>query len=190
MIKYPTLDELLAESKDGTFQIELHRSFVSLLSLMLKALLSGIFACLINYWAFASDSSFGHSLPISLRWLALIPTYFILEMLRQRFNELYIFNQERVVQKSGILSINYRSPTAKYSDIRSLICHQSLLGRALNYGDIQIGTAAQDDNEIIIKGVYNPKGLLAFISELRARCLELEGISVADHRATTMRTGE
>jgi hypothetical protein len=104
---------------------------------------------------------------LSVRWLALIPAGLLLEILRRLYDDLYILRDERVLHQDGKLSLKYSVPAVRYSDIRAITVYQDLLGRILDYGDVDIGTAAQAGAEISIYGVRSPKELARVLDEFR-----------------------
>jgi hypothetical protein len=55
----------------------------------------------------------------------------------------------------------------KYIDIRGIRVNQSIWGRIFNYGDVLIGTAAQDESEIILAAVDSPDELSQVLEDAR-----------------------
>jgi membrane protein YdbS with pleckstrin-like domain len=105
---------------------------------------------------------------LSFRWLSIVPLCMFFEIVRKYHDHLFVFERERVVHHLGLLSLTYNVPSVRYFDIRALQVNQGLLGRLLNFGDIELSTAAQDRAEVIIKGVYAPLALAQFIDEMRS----------------------
>ena len=122
-------------------------------------------------------------LPISpvllARFLGLIPMLFLLELLRRRYNNLYQFGIHRVTHKKGRLSLQYEVPVIKYGDIRAINVRQRFWGRVLDFGSVSIGTAAQQDDEMVIEGVRAPEELARLIDFLRTKSDETESTEAA-----------
>jgi len=123
------------------------------------ALTAGLTAALLD------DGLLGGA--ISVRWLAVVPAAILLEIFRRLYDDLYIFREERVLHHDGKLSLTYVVPAIRYSDIRAITVYQNVWGRLLDYGDIAVGTAAQDGAEISFIGIRDPKGLARLLDELR-----------------------
>jgi len=102
-----------------------------------------------------------------VRYVALFPALVLLELLRRYHNDLYIFSNNRVTHLHGRFSLAYHVPVVKYADIRSINVFQTVWGRILNYGDVVIGTAAQQGYELTITGVKDPERLAYLIDSLR-----------------------
>lgn len=166
--RYPDLNTLL-EGKDRAKLLVIKRSWLSILSsvfLFLKALLIVYIIELIFY-----DVNWTKYLPFlehfSLRWLAIVPLLFFLEILRRYHNDVYIFGLQRLTRISGRLGLSYKVPTVNYAHIRSVKVDQDIYGRIFNYGNLAISTAAQEDVELWIEGVRDPEGLSTLIEEIR-----------------------
>ena len=186
---YPSTQELL-RSSPGTDLLTIRRSIRSMLplcglflaSLVVTYSLTGIY----------KDSGLFTGVPflptLSVRWLALIPAGCLLEIIRRLYDDLYIFRDERILHQDGKLSLKYMIPTVRYSDIRAITVYQDLLGRILDYGDIDVGTAAQDGAEISFYGVRAPKELARILDEFRnyhrARTGEVESRPVVAQALT------
>jgi len=84
---------------------------------------------------------------------------FAIEALRRYFNDLYRFNSARIIHHHGRLSLNYHVSSLKYDDIRETLVEQSIIGRLLGYGHVNIATASTSDFEIELRYVSNPKAL-------------------------------
>lgn len=103
----------------------------------------------------------------SFRWFALIPVGILLETLRQLFNNVYVVTRGSIMAKEGRWSLNYRSPSIRYSDIRAVTVRQNFWGRILDVGDVVLDTAAQETSEVLLLGVSNPDDLARMIEEMR-----------------------
>lgn len=168
MANYPDLHTLLANpDKDRLY--ELHRSWRSFLGIGLLLAFSVLVVYLLNY--FFHDVRFNTELPVikylSVRWLALIPIGILLELLRRRKDDLYIFGIDRLTHLNGRLSLAYSVPSIRYSHIRAITVRQTLIGRIFNYGDIECGTAAHEGVELTVNGVVDPYALSRLIESLR-----------------------
>lgn len=167
MAGYPELSALLADrSRRSTFCV--HRSLLSILSLFAWC----------GFWVFviySLDWYLSDFTPpdwlivrhLSLRWLALIPSLLLLEILRRRFDNLWVFERKQVKHLGGRLSLHYFQPTIRYSDVRAITVHQGLLDRLLNVGDVQVETAGTDQVEMVLSGVRAPHELAFLIDRLR-----------------------
>lgn len=109
------------------------------------------------------------------RLTGVIPFAILLETLRRYYNDLYILGDDTVKRKHGRLSLKYAVPTVKYVDIRGMMVSQTFWGRILGYGNIEIGTAAQDGAELTIETVDAPHQLSNIIESFKT--LNLKSMS-------------
>lgn len=178
---YPSVSELLS-GDDKDCLLGVHRSLRSVFPLIFGFLFSAVAVYQIIAWT--DNSEWLKTLPllrhISPRWLGLIPALFFLELLRRHHDDLYIFTDSRIQHKAGRLSLNYRIPSVKFVDIRSIRVVQSVWGRILGYGDIELGTAAQADSELVLQGVLAPRELAELVEDLRATADASQGQSRKD----------
>lgn len=163
MSLYPYAKDLL-QNASGPHLLELRRSLRSMIPLIVVfivtlAMTAGLTA------SFRDEGLLGGA--ISVRWLAVVPAVILLEIFRRIYDDLYIFREERVLHHDGKLSLTYVVPAVRYSDIRAITVYQNVWGRLLDFGDIAVGTAAQDGAEISFIGVRDPKGLARLLDELR-----------------------
>ena len=176
MSYYPTISELLEHQKtSGSDQfLEIRRSFRSIMSHMVWFGISVIIIVLINI--FFGNSEFVHSTPIlnyiSLRGLAIIPIAILLEILRKHQDNLYLFDLHRITQHAGRLSLNYAVPVIRYVDIRGIAVHQDIFGRIFDYGNVELGTAAEEGSEVVLTGVRAPRELARLVDILRSNSVE------------------
>ena len=105
---------------------------------------------------------------ISFRWTAIVPIGMLLELTRRYNDNMYIFERDRITHHAGLLSLTYHVPAIRYSDIRAIQVRQGIMGRILNYGDIELCTSAQEKAELTLRGVHAPLALSGFIQEMRA----------------------
>lgn len=165
---YPDLETLL-QGKDRAKLLVIKRSWLSILSsvfLFLKALLIVYVINLIFY-----DVQFSKYIPFlkyfSIRWLAIVPAIFLIEVIRRYHNDIYILGLQRITRISGRLGLSYKVPTVNYAHIRSVRVDQDIYGRIFNYGNIAVSTAAQEDVELWLEGIRDPEGLAGLIEDIR-----------------------
>lgn len=156
MAAYPDVKELLT-APDKSELLQVRRSWRSILSNIFASVAAAIIVYGINNY-FEEPR---------LRWLGIVPALLLLESLRRYHDDLYTIGESSITHRSGRLSLSYSIPVVKYLHIRSLAVIQDIWGRIFDYGDISIATAAQDRNEMIIKGVRSPLGLASLLEDLR-----------------------
>ena len=169
MSAYPTYESLL-RSANPKEVLHVKRSISSILSLCAGVFISILVVLAINlfFGGVLELSAFSPNYPdISLRWLGIVPALLLLNVLRAYHNDLYVFGLHGVTQYQGRLSLNKRVPYVKYSDILSLKVRQDPWGRVLNYGDIDLDTAADAGVEMVVAGVSNPDELSRLVEQLR-----------------------
>jgi len=110
----------------------------------------------------------------SPRWLTLIPLIFLAEVFRKYHDDLYIFGTHKITHQRGRLSLSYKVPVVKYLDIRSITVIQDIWGRILDFGNIEISTAAQQGPEMVVTGVRAPEDLALLVEDLRNYSRDLE----------------
>jgi len=122
-----------------------------------------VIICLILFFIVRTTSGFMNV----VRWigsifLAITFVYFLYrEWYRRR--DIWAVTNLRVIDEKGIFNLfSKESPLEK---INNLSYYQSLLGRILRYGDVEIQTAAED-GATIYKKVTNPK----LLKDTIARC--------------------
>lgn len=137
--------------------LEINRSPRSILGYILAALcpilIGYIFVQIFESWSYM--------------WLATGSLFIALEALRVYHDDLYVFDREKITHKGGRLSLTYEVPVIRYSDIRSIEVVQSVAGRLFDYGNISLGTASHEGEEMSIEGVRNPNELGIALDELR-----------------------
>lgn len=173
MSQYPSIDELEEITKENPDKnsklFETRKSVRSILSQLFMFFIAAGIVIAINM--FFPDSSllgyFTTKYHISMRWLGIFPTLFFLETLRRYHDDLYSFTPHNLTHYDGRFSLNYSVPNIRYVDIRAVIVYQDLFGRLLDYGDIEVDTAAQERTEMYIAGVRSPQELADLIEALR-----------------------
>lgn len=88
-------------------------------------------------------------------WIALV----IVATWIRRLATLYTVTDRRLIVRRGILSRNERS--ASLDRIQNVNTGQGLVGRILNFGDIEFDTAGSDlgDSDLALRGVADPHGI-------------------------------
>ena len=178
MSVYPEFSDIIRTEPDEEGRLfEVHRSMRSILPLLVAFLISAIFVYSAIFYL--ESSGLGDTIPfvrrVSPRWLAIIPAAFLLEILRRKFDDLYAFSENRVEHFAGRLSLRYNVPSVSYIDIRSVRVRQSIWGRIFDYGNVELGTAAQADSELTLESVRDPESLANIIEQFRAYVEEREG---------------
>lgn len=84
----------------------------------------------------------------------------------------YVVDSRGLESRVGILGLNQRITRVRYNDIRSAETEQTIVGRFLNVGDVEVGTAATSQIEIIFRGVSAPQELQNMIQRERDRWLQ------------------
>ena len=170
---YPPIEEIFSRT-DTPRLLEVNRSVLSIASAIIWFILSSSIAIIIL--SYFGNVSIFTNIPllssIKLRWIVLIPAIQLLAILRLYHDNLYVFYKNRMTHLGGRLSLQYYVPEINYKDIRAIGVQQDILGRILDYGNIQIDTAAMDTSEIIIEGVRAPFELSKIIEFFRAQELK------------------
>ena len=123
----------------------------------------------------AGNTSIVFSLP--LFWL--IPCVPLLIGITRIYDVRYIIDSRGLEARIGILRLNQRIIRVRYNDIRSAETEQTILERVLNVGDVEVGTAATSDIEIIFAGVSAPQELQNIIQRERDRWLQAGSSQIA-----------
>jgi hypothetical protein len=166
LVAYPSITELTQnKSPSDPVLFTTQRSYKSMIP---RFIIFFILAYATYLYNSASLSTPVPLLGISPRLVGLIPFIYFLNIIRRHNDDLYIFELDRIVRQQGRYWFTYKIPTVKYADIRGIVVHQSFWARIFNYGDIHIGTSAQDQNEVQIVGVSEPYELSELIEEFRA----------------------
>lgn len=155
MTCYPSAEEMIERGENSVLHI--HRSFRSSLGLMLMTALSvaGVLYCILHYGS-------------AFRWAAILPVIFVLEIARRYINDLYIISRDQVAHQQGRISLRYAVPSIRCIDLRAINIEQTLWGRILNFGGVNLCTAAQSGAEVTMDGVAAPQELAKLIDDLRA----------------------
>ncbi len=106
-------------------------------------------------------------LHLPLFWL--LPLGSLLELLYRIYNNRYSIDPTYVEARTGILSLNQQVVRIRYEDIRGVESDQGILGRLLDFGDVQVGTAASSEMEVVFHGIAAPKEVREMIERERDR---------------------
>lgn len=151
---------------DGSHNFKCRRSIIALFFKALGWLIPiSIWYILLHFLATQGHIIIASKLPAITFFYRLVCVAILLEMLRLFFNDLYIFGSNRIVNMSGIISLNARRTSITYEDIRDVGINQSLLGRIFNYGSVMLGTAALDAYEIEFKDLNDPAFVADYVRE-------------------------
>jgi uncharacterized membrane protein YdbT with pleckstrin-like domain len=111
------------------------------------------------------DSSLLFALP--LFWL--MPVGAVGNIIFRIYNVRYVIDSRGIEAKVGILAMNQRITRVRFEDIRSVETEQTMLERILCIGDVEIGTAATGDIEILFQGIAAPTEVQDMIQAERDR---------------------
>jgi uncharacterized membrane protein YdbT with pleckstrin-like domain len=106
-------------------------------------------------------------LALPLFWL--IPATVLSLALYRVYNVKYVIDDKGVECWSGILALKQRITRVRFDDIRGVETDQSILGRVLNFGDVELGTAGTGQIEAILRGIVSPKTIQELIQDARDR---------------------
>lgn len=168
MSYYPPFEEIIQRT-DGPRLLEVKRSLRSVIPNIFYFLVSVFIVYVLCYYFY--DWEPPQSIPVlkhfSVRWLAIVPVLFLAEIVRRYHDDLYIFELHRLTHLEGRLSLSYKVPVITYVDVRAITVDQDIFGRIFDYGNVSVGTAAKDADEVIISGVRDPVGLSSIIDQFR-----------------------
>lgn len=106
-------------------------------------------------------------LSLPLFWL--VPFGIYLELLYRIYNVRYAMDPRFLEARLGVLSLSQNIVRVRYDDIRGVETDQTVLGRALDFGDVQVGTAATAGMEIVMRGIGAPREVREVIERERDR---------------------
>ena len=75
----------------------------------------------------------------------------------------YFIKEENLVEIKGIFS--KKKIAIPYKSISNILVDKSVLGRILNFGDIQVNTMSAVNNSISLKGIKHPEKILNLIEK-------------------------
>lgn len=114
-----------------------------------------------------------------------LPFAALLKPLYNIYNVAYIFFGRGVEAKEGIISLHQKITRIRYEDVRVVEVHQTLLGRILGYGRVEIGTAASQEVEINLVGVSRPALIQDVIVAERERIQKARQSQISETQETT-----
>ena len=129
-----------------------------------RALLSIL---LLSYMILRFTPLLETSFEISLTFMWFIPIVILGNVAIRVYDIRYYFEEDGVTSVKGILSLFKHKSTVRFEDIRSLEVTQSIMGRILGFGNLEIGTAASAGIEVSMVGVADPLKLLKRIESGR-----------------------
>ena len=168
MAQYPDAQTLI-DKAHGPVLLEVHRSLRSILGMIIifAASVAGLLL-LTHYLSLRNPGETPSIGPLPVRWLAVIPLGILLEVMRRYHDDLYAFYDNRIVHQNGRLSLSYTVPAVRYVDIRAITVSQGIMARILDYGDIYVGTAAQEGDELVMTGIRSPREISKILDDLRS----------------------
>ena len=176
MSHYPSFEELVQNPTDPERILALTPAYRSFLSLMIFWIFTVVVVFTLNIWLLQWNRAHPMGLLYNFpaRWLALVPLALILEIIRRKYNQAYVFGVDKATQQTGRLWFTYNETVIEYGDVRSINVLQSFWGRILNFGTLEISTAAQEDSELVLEGILNPEELASLVDQLRTYSRELD----------------
>lgn len=165
---YPTFEEIIARKGDREL-FRTYRSFNSLIPLILLFLFLLIVSMILTNLSANPFGQWIHStIGISARWFSLPAALVLLEIIRRRNNDAYVLGREMLSHYGGRISLKYYIHIIKYKDIRAVNVLQSVYGRFLDFGTLEVSTAAQKEGDVYFYGVRSPMELAAIIDQFRS----------------------
>jgi hypothetical protein len=104
-------------------------------------------------------------LKLPLCWL--IPLSCWINLLYRMYNVRYSADTRGIQAVLGILSLNQRIIRVRYEDVRSIETDQTVVGRMLDVGAVEIGTAGTAGVELTLAGIGAPKEVQEMIQAER-----------------------
>ncbi len=101
-------------------------------------------------------SLFGYSVYLKLPLFWFIPALTIATSLYRIYDVRYIIDARGIESERGIISLHRRTTRLWFEDVRSVQTSQGIVDRALDIGNVDIGTAATGTVEISMKGIGAP----------------------------------
>lgn len=111
------------------------------------------------------DSRFDLNLPL----FALMPVIAMGDLIARIYDVRYTLDARGIEAREGIISLSQRIIRLRYEDVRMVEFDQSLLERFLDVGDLQVGTAASSEVEMVMQGVAAPREIQQMIQNERDR---------------------
>jgi len=117
---------------------------------------------------------FGKVLVLDLPIFWLMPFCTFLNLCYRIYNVRYVVNTRFIEARIGILSLKQRLTRVRYEDVRSIESDQTLVERFFNIGNVQIGTAASGEVEVVLEGIDSPREVQEMIQNERDKRQQLE----------------
>jgi len=117
---------------------------------------------------------------LSLPLFSFLPALPLFMGIMRIYNVRYVIDSRGLEARVGILGLNQRITRVRYNDIRSAETEQTIVERVLNVGDVEVGTAATAEIEIIFAGVSAPQELQNVIQRERDRWMQTSQSEVAE----------
>jgi membrane protein YdbS with pleckstrin-like domain len=127
---------------------------LSLFLLIAAWFLTQLFSWSIIKGVFLNIGNF--ELILKLPVFFLIPLTTLSLVCYRLYNVKFIVDEQGIEARTGILSIKQQTIRIRFEDIRSVQSKQGLLERLLNVGNVEIGTAATGNLELVLSGVNSP----------------------------------
>jgi hypothetical protein len=159
---YPTFEEATNRAEDDSFILRVYPTLYARFSLAVIFVLATTATVLIAFKVCGGGSS-STCHPNIIRGIGLIPIGFLLSLLHFRFDNAYLFDDTNIYREEGRVSFCFKNPSIRYADVKGITVYQTFWGRVFNFGSIELGTAANEGNELIIKNVRAPQELAALI---------------------------
>ncbi len=159
---YPTIEDATNQAEGDSFSLRVYPTLYARFSLAVIFVFATTATVLIAFKACGGGgSSTCH--PNIIRAISLIPIGFLLSLLHFRFDNAYLFDDTNIYREEGRVSFCFKNPSIRYADIKGITVYQTFWGRVFNFGSIELGTAANEGNELIIKNVRAPNELAELI---------------------------
>ena len=115
---------------------------------------------------------FGMQIDLTLPLFWFMPFFFFIVGVFRIYDVKYVIDSRGLEARVGILRLQQRIVRVLYSDIRSAETAQNVFERLLNVGDVEIGTAATAQVELVFRGVRAPQELQQIIQRERDRSVQ------------------
>ena len=136
----------------------------------------GCIASIALSYRYPSSVVYGHlfrvgglSLTLGLPLFWLLPAGILCSSLFYIYDVRYLLDRNGIEARVGRLRLNQRIMRINFEDIRSIETAQSIIGRILDVGRLEIGTAATGAVEVVFDGIGSPKQLQLLIQAERDR---------------------
>ena len=114
----------------------------------------------IQFWGTAYE----YSLPI----LLLLPLLIMLKVVHTLYDEMFLLQPDKLVQKVGLFSLKSDRIEVLYKDIATLNVSHHFWGRIVDTGEVQIGMSLIDLGKISIHYVHHPMRVKELLEDLIA----------------------